>query len=271
VSDGPFLFGERRRAGSFGDDAEQYDRVRPTYPDALVDQLMADRPRTVLDVGCGTGIAARLFTARGCRVLGLEPDARMASVARAHGLETEGGQFEQWDAASRQFDLVIAGQAWHWVDPHRGAVKAAEVLRPGGCIGLFWNQAYPKPPVRDAIARAYARCAPELGNGSVLLGQRDPSMYQAIADVVRDNDRFTAVSMELFPHEAVYPTDIWLELTVTHSDHRTLPPEQLAALLTALRTEIDRSGGQVPVHYETTLVSGRTVTEEKGGFGPSAD
>jgi SAM-dependent methyltransferase len=262
VSAGPFLFGERRRAGSFGDDAEQYDRVRPTYPAALVDRLMADQPRVVLDVGCGTGIAARLFTARGCRVLGLEPDARMASVARSHGLEVESGQFEQWDAGSRQFDLLIAGQSWHWVDPHVGAAKAAEVLRPGGSIGLFWNQSHPMPPVRDDIARAYARCAPELGEHSVLLGQRGPSLYQAIADAVQATDRFTGVGIDLFAHEAVYSTDTWLELTVTHSDHRTLPPEQLDALLGALRTEIDQSGGQVPVRYETTLVSGRVRAPE---------
>jgi len=93
---------------------------------------------------------------------------------------------------------------------------------------------------------------------TVLLGQRDLSIYSAIADAVRATEQFTEVSIDPFEHEAVYPTDVWLELTVTHSDHRTLPPEQLAALLTALRTEIDRSGGQVPVRYETTLVSGRT-------------
>jgi SAM-dependent methyltransferase len=132
AGEGPFLFGDRRRASSFGDDAEQYDRVRPSYPSALIDQLMTERPATVLDVGCGTGITSRLFEARGCDVLGLEPDARMASVARRQGTAVEGGTFEHWDAGSRRFDLLIAGQAWHWVDPHLGASKAAEVLHPGG-------------------------------------------------------------------------------------------------------------------------------------------
>ena len=47
-----------------------------------------DQPRAqprrpeVLDVGCGTGIAARQFQAAGCRVLGVDPDARMADLAR---------------------------------------------------------------------------------------------------------------------------------------------------------------------------------------------
>ena len=74
VSEEWTLHTDRRRAGSFGDDPEAYDRVRPAYPAALIDVLMAEQPHTVLDVGCGTGIVARLFTARGCEVLGLEPD-----------------------------------------------------------------------------------------------------------------------------------------------------------------------------------------------------
>lgn len=257
--DVPFLFGDRRRAGSFGDDAEQYDRVRPPYPGPLVDELMAERPTTVLDVGCGTGIASRLFAARGCDVLGLEPDARMAAVARRHAVSVEEATFEQWEATSRRFDLLVAGQSWHWVDPHQGATKAAEVLRPGGRMGLFWNQSNPTPPVDDALQLAYARCAPELGRNSVLLGQRDLSLYGAIADAVRATGRFGPVSMHRFDHDLTYPTDRWLELSATHSDHRTLPRDQLAALLAALRTEIDRCGGQVHVRYETTLVTGRTL------------
>jgi enoyl-CoA hydratase/carnithine racemase len=44
-----------------------------------VDRIIAASPgRDVLDVGCGTGISARLFAAAGCRVLetryGLLPD-----------------------------------------------------------------------------------------------------------------------------------------------------------------------------------------------------
>jgi hypothetical protein len=63
----------------------------------------------------------------------------------------------------------------------------------------------------------------------------------------------------VFEHDALYSTDAWLDLTVTHSDHRTLPSDQLGELLVALRAEIERNGGQVPVRYESTLVTGRTL------------
>jgi SAM-dependent methyltransferase len=116
----------RQMAESFGVDPERYDRARPRYPSALVERIVAASPGPeFLDVGCGTGIAARQFRAAGGRVLGVEPDARMADFARRNGIEVETATFEAWDSAGRTFDAVVAGQAWHWVDPVAGAAKAA--------------------------------------------------------------------------------------------------------------------------------------------------
>jgi SAM-dependent methyltransferase len=254
------LYQDRRRASSFGEDAEQYDRVRPAYPDVMVDALLAEQPKLVVDVGCGTGITTRLFSGRGCEVLGIEPDPRMAAVARRRGATVEDGSFEQWDARGRQFDLLVAGQSWHWVDPLTGARRAAEVLRPTGRIGLFWNQSFPAGPARQAMDSVYRHLAPELGAHSVLLGQRDDHLYGDVAQSLRIGQRFVDVRVERFSHEANYSTEDWLELAATHSDHRTLPGPDLERLIAALREAIDLVGGQVPVHYVTTLVTGRTAT-----------
>jgi SAM-dependent methyltransferase len=253
------LHEDRRRAGSFGDDAERYDRVRPDYPVALIDALVAEGPTTVLDVGCGTGIVSRIFMARGCEVLGLEPDPRMAAVARRRGVTVEDGTIEEWDAGRRRFDLLTAGQAWHWVDPRRGAHKAAAVLRAGGRIGLFWNQARPDPSVGPALDAAYAIHAPELGQRSVLMGQRDVSLYESVAESLRREGAFEDVMVETFGHDVTYSTEEWVDLAGTHSDHHTLPPDQRAALLNELRQQIDGVGGVVPVHYDATLVTGRRL------------
>ena len=56
----------RQIAESFGIDPERYDRARPRYPEALVARILAASPGPdILDVGCGTGIAARQFRAQG--------------------------------------------------------------------------------------------------------------------------------------------------------------------------------------------------------------
>jgi hypothetical protein len=41
----------------FGEDAELYDRVRPSYPDELIDDVLrlVGTPCRAVDAGCGTG------------------------------------------------------------------------------------------------------------------------------------------------------------------------------------------------------------------------
>ena len=162
VPDGRPSHAYRQVAEGFGADAGRYDRARPSYPADLVDRIIAASPgRDVLDVGCGTGISSRLFQAAGCRVLGIDPDPRMAELARRGGTAAEVAKFEDWDPAGRSFDAVIAAQAWHWVDPVAGAARAAAVLRPGGRLAVFWNAFEPPAELREAFGEAYRRVLPD--------------------------------------------------------------------------------------------------------------
>src|SRR5258708_26198936 len=100
----------RERSKLFDREAERYDRYRPTYPDALIDDLLGPKPEglDVLDVGCGTGIASRPMAQRGTKVLGVDVAPRMAEIARSHGIDVQTGAFEDWDPAGRSFDPVIS-------------------------------------------------------------------------------------------------------------------------------------------------------------------
>jgi SAM-dependent methyltransferase len=244
----------RARASSFGDDAEQYERTRPTYPAALVDDLMADDPHDVLDIGCGTAKAGRLFVERGCTVVGLEPDARMAEVARRFLPAVEVGVFEGWDAAGRSFDLAIAGQAWHWVDPVTGAARLGDVVRQGGRIALFWNLGQHEDAIRPAIDAAYERFAP-------------PSVSNSVAHV-RDGDdeyvgpiaatgAFGPVEIRSYSWEQRYTRQAWLDQLPTHSDHRLLTQHDRDQLLDAVGAVIDDFGGSFTMCYETKLVTAK--------------
>ena len=74
---------------TFDEVPELYDRARPTYPDALFDDLGAlvgDRPRhgglRLLEIGPGTGKATVALVARGYEVTAVELGERLAAVAR---------------------------------------------------------------------------------------------------------------------------------------------------------------------------------------------
>ncbi|MEU5269700.1 class I SAM-dependent methyltransferase [Streptomyces hygroscopicus] len=69
----------------FNEVPELYDRVRPGYPDEVFADLVAVTgldEASVLEVGCGTGQAARSLAALGCSVTAVEPGADMAALAR---------------------------------------------------------------------------------------------------------------------------------------------------------------------------------------------
>ncbi|MGW0063775.1 class I SAM-dependent methyltransferase [Streptosporangium sandarakinum] len=245
----------RQMAESFGVDAQRYDQARPGYPDALVARIVAGSPGPdVLDVGCGTGIAARQFQAAGCAVLGVEPDARMADLARARGLRVEVATFEAWRPTGRTFDAVIAAQSWHWVDPVAGAAKAARVLRPGGRLAIFGHVYEPPAEVAEPFAAAYRRAAPD----SPLNGQparRPLGLYQAayakFADQIRETGQFHDPEQWRFDWERSYTRDQWLDLLPTTGGLTRLRPDQLAGILGAVGEAIDSLGGRFTMNYTT--------------------
>ena len=112
-------------------------------------------------------------------MLGVDPDGRMADLARRSGVEVEVevATIETWDPAGRHFDTVIAGQAWHWVDPVAGAVKAAQALRPGGRLAVFWNSSLPPPELNEAMGAVFRRIAPDT---RVHRGLPGPDGYSAL-------------------------------------------------------------------------------------------
>jgi SAM-dependent methyltransferase len=211
---GPEPHQQRQVAGSFGSDAERYDRARLRYPDDMVERIVAASPRPdFLDVGIGTGIAARQFQATECRVLGVDVDARMAAAARRSGLEAEVAAFEAWDPAGRAFDAVVSGQTWHWVDPIAGADTAAQVLRPGGRLAVFWNAGQPPPDVAEAFAAVYRWVMPDLPFNAWARPACDA--YQALctraADGIRKAGAFGDPEQWQFEWKRPYTRDEWLD------------------------------------------------------------
>jgi SAM-dependent methyltransferase len=245
----------RKVAESFGVDPERYDRTRPRYPEALVQQIVSTSPgREVVDVGCGTGIAARLFQAAGCRVLGVEPDVRMAEWARQTGIEVEVSTFETWDHAGRIFDAVIAGQTWHWVDPVAGAGKAAEVLRPGGRLAVFWNAAQPPPELAEAFAAVYRRALPDVPAARQVA---DPYsiMCDKAADGIRQAQAFDDPEQWRFDWDQPYTRDEWLDQLPTQGGLTLFPQTKQDEVISGIGTAIDAVGGSFTMHYATVVVA----------------
>jgi SAM-dependent methyltransferase len=131
---------------SFGEIADDYDRLRPGPPDEAVDWLVPERCRVAVDLAAGTGLLTRALARKVGRVVAVEPDERMAAVLAARsprerfpGVRVVRGTGEAIPLSDASADGVFISSAWHWLDPERAIPEIARVLRDGGRFGVIWT------------------------------------------------------------------------------------------------------------------------------------
>jgi ubiquinone/menaquinone biosynthesis C-methylase UbiE len=170
---------DARRYGTVFDEvADEYDRTRPMYSDALVDRacevagLGSGDP--VLEIGCGSGQLTRSLVARGLRVTAVEPGGNLIRLAGQNLAVTGSGsgsvefvnaRFEDAALPCGYFRAVFSASALHWVDPAVGWQKIAGALAPGGTLALLSYFGVDEPRSRDdqvAMLAAIAKVAPEI-------------------------------------------------------------------------------------------------------------
>jgi len=112
---------------------------------ADLDRLIADRlagQRIVADLGCGDGGLIRLLLEKVERVIGVDSSARMLDEARrrladarAEAIEFRLGELEHLPMRDGEVDGAVINMALHHLlDPLRGVIEAARVIRPGGML-----------------------------------------------------------------------------------------------------------------------------------------
>jgi len=254
---------QQERRLVFGETADLYDQARPTYPAALLDDLvtLVGPHARVVDVGCGTGKATRLLAERGATGVGVEAHPAMAELARASLADRPGWRidvsgFEAWDTRPDDppFDLVTSAQAWHWIDPDVRMHKAHGLLRPGGWLALFWNTHPDDQPgaadVHRELDAVYARLAPGVdGLPKPATNGDNMPMPEDLA--------FDAPITRTYSWTQDYTTATWLDLLRTHSNHMVMADDDRERLLAAVAEVVDAHGGGFTYHYLTQLWAAR--------------
>ncbi len=229
----------------FDEDAQAYQRARPGYPEALIDDLMArtglHRGERVIEIGPGTGQATRALTARGFSVVAIEPGQRLADVLR----ETVPGDvavvattFEDFSAPGGPVAAVMAFTSWHWLAAPARAANAAACLRPGGVlVTVTTHHVYGGTTGFFHQAQAcYERWDPATRPGIRL---NPAHAIPVLRDEIDDDDAFDVPIHLRHEAEIAYTTREYIDLLGTYSGHRALDPRLRHGLLDCLRQLID--------------------------------
>jgi SAM-dependent methyltransferase len=249
---------------SFDNVALQYDRSRPDYPSALIDDVIAlsgiaDDDR-ILEVGSGTGIATELLARRGYRVETVEIGAAVAAVAKEKlrgfsNVTINVGDFEEWPIADGAYGLAVSAQAFHWIDPEIGFPKLARALKPGGAIALWWNR-----QVRTgdggfftAVQPIYDRAAPAFRRGELNLPRLE-ELPTPVKEQIERSGWFGAVTIRTFPWNLDYTAAAYVDLLGTYSDHIAMDPVARDKLFRGIADLIDRDfGGRITKEHVAVL------------------
>lgn len=131
-------------AVDFGRAASDYARYRHGFPPSLFERLrergLGIPGQRILDIGTGTGSLARGFARAGSVVTGLDISPLLLEQARALDreedlrIEYRVARAEATGFGDGQFDLVCAGQCWHWFERARAVTEVHRLLRPGGQV-----------------------------------------------------------------------------------------------------------------------------------------
>lgn len=133
-------------AGGFEAGAEAYERGRPGYAADLVawlvDRLGIEPGARVVDLAAGTGKLTRLLIPAGAAITAVEPVAAMrAQLERACPEVTVlDGTAEGIPLPDASVDAVTVAQAFHWFDRRAALAEISRVLRPGGVLGIAFNE-----------------------------------------------------------------------------------------------------------------------------------
>jgi SAM-dependent methyltransferase len=248
----------------FDSTAARYQRARPEYLSALLDELarLAQlRPDDhLLEIGCATGKATLPLADRGDRITCIELGGELAAAAKQNlkdypEVDVVQGAFETYSAASSEtYDLIFAATSWHWIDPDLRYERAHQLLRPGRHLA-FWSASHVFPDNGDTFFREIQPIYDEIGEGlrPDTLSARPGELPDLRAEI-EATGLFGDVAVAQFDWELTYNAERYIDLLDSFSGHIAMEPWKRERLYSEIRRRLSvRSDGLLRRHWGAAL------------------
>lgn len=108
-----------------------------TLYEAAFDAAQVGSGTTLLDAGCGAGLACHVAQQRGAKVSGLDAAAPLVDIAtsRCPGADIRVGEIQELPFGDGTFDVVTGFNSFQYAaDPVHALAEARRVMAPTGCV-----------------------------------------------------------------------------------------------------------------------------------------
>jgi len=249
----------------YSDVANVYDQARPRYSKSLINRAveLARLPAqaTILEIGCGPGIATVEFAELGFSMVCLEPSPAACQLAKSNcsaypNVEIINTTFEEWQLEPRRFNAILAATSMHWVSPEIRVQKSAKALQDKGSIMMLWNTPpHPNDEICHQFDEVYQTQAPSIPEfaryGSI-------ETHQANLKEIEQDFIYSGLFQNFFTEQLVCNTthsiDEYLTLLSTISPYIKLESRQQMSLFSGLRDVLERTcTGRIKTSYLSAL------------------
>lgn len=257
---------------TFNEDAQGYDRLRPTYTSELYEDVIhysgLNSSKYAIEIGIGTGQATLPFLKTGCKITAIELGDKLAQFTREKfasfdNLEVINQDFESVELNDNSYDLIYSASAFHWIPKEIGLPKVYRLLKSGGVFAWFSIQPGPSKEhihIHDEIQKVYSKHKEFFGDKPV----PDPEKIQQIVENKR-LDRistlkeygFVDIFSKLYYGKRTFNAKDYVSLISTYSDHRAMPEDIRIPFLNEIAEAIERSGGEFTLSDTIILGMGR--------------
>ena len=251
----------------FDNIAEIYDRIRPTYPEALFDAVAAylqrDSQVRAVEIGPGTGQATRPLLERGIAVTAVEPGARLAAflskklAGEFPALDVVNSTFEDADLEPGAYDLVLTATSFHWLEPSSRLQRCRDLLRPGGTLAIVGTNQIDS----TADGGFFQRVQPvymrhQQDDGGLNLPGEDVTPLEYVE--VEASDLFHEPALHRYRWDQRYTSEEYGDLMRSYSGAQSMEPPAREAMIGDVCALIDAEfGGSITRPLVITLTLGR--------------
>ena len=251
---------------TFNEDAVSYDRYRPDYPQELFRDIFSysgiGKGSSLVEIGVGTGQATRPFLEAGCKVCGVELGDKLSAFAaekfRAYeNFAVHCGDFMEFPFEEASADLVYAATAFHWLPQEEACRKIKRILKPVGTLAVFRIHPFPNR-MNDAANAANRRVYDKLRPTDEKIVEFSEADCAPLVEALRAQG-FRDVEAKLYRRVRTLPTEDYIGLLKTYSDHRVLESELRRRFEDEMREAINAVGGSIRIYDTVALYLARNL------------